>query len=336
MLAQLDTDYIKCRPGKIWPRLLAYALFEGRPLTTRGRWINPAVFASYRLIHALPLPAPDVAPIFIYGTGRAGTTALGKVLGLHSECGFLNEPKALWQAALGDDDLIGSYSTRLGRYRMNADDADTKKIRRLRRAYATFQRLSGSSRVVDKYPELIFRDGLVRMAFPKARKIILLRDGWQTAASVRAWSAEHGRPEDAADWWGKSGRKWHLLCRDILQPDPAFAAIAPHLGGITRQEDRAALEWVATMREALQLMRQADRKDLMFVRFEDLVTSPATEMGRIFGFAGLRRDDVALRYAEGHLQPQRPHPRPALHPEVEVLLAGTMQQLGYAPQEERN
>src|SRR5690606_40375856 len=49
---------------------------EGRPLTTRGRWINPLVFGLYRMAQRLPLGRPVREPAFILGMGRSGTTIL--------------------------------------------------------------------------------------------------------------------------------------------------------------------------------------------------------------------------------------------------------------------
>ncbi|MGR3343711.1 MAG: sulfotransferase [Paracoccaceae bacterium] len=145
-------------------------LFEGRPLTTRGRWINPLVFAGYRLWSALPLRGRELRPIFILGVGRSGTTVLGTILALHQDVGYLNEPKALWHAALGNDDLIGSYSDQPGRYRMTRADAGAQPVRRLHRNYRAFLWLSRSRRVVDKYPELLFRNAMIDAAFPGAKK----------------------------------------------------------------------------------------------------------------------------------------------------------------------
>lgn len=138
MVAQIDANFIRARPWKIWSRLLAYALFEGRPLTTRGRWINPLVFAGYRLWAVLPLKRRDLRPIFVMGVGRSGTTVLGTILALHRDVGYLNEPKALWHAALGDDDLIGSYSAVPGRYKMSGVDGHNGRSVRLRRFYRAF------------------------------------------------------------------------------------------------------------------------------------------------------------------------------------------------------
>ena len=223
MVAQIDATFAKARPWKVWPRLLAYVLFEGRPLTTRGRWINPLVFAGYRLWSAWPLRDREVRSIFILGVGRSGTTVLGTILALHRDVGYLNEPKALWHAALGDDDLIGSYSDRPGRYRMTRSDAGARPVRRLHHYYRAFLWLSGSRRVVDKYPELLFRTDLIDAAFPGARKILLLRNGADTCQSIAAWSARLG--SDRCDWWGHNRRKWHLLVEQLGAVDVHLSSI---------------------------------------------------------------------------------------------------------------
>ena len=36
MIAQINPNYIKTRPMKALTRLMSYALFEGRPVTTKG------------------------------------------------------------------------------------------------------------------------------------------------------------------------------------------------------------------------------------------------------------------------------------------------------------
>ncbi len=98
MPAQLDSLYIRTRPTKAVSRLISYALFEGRPLTTRGRWINPLVFALSGTLKTLPQIKKVKKPIFIIGMGRSGTTILGVVMSMHRDVGFLNEPKALWHS----------------------------------------------------------------------------------------------------------------------------------------------------------------------------------------------------------------------------------------------
>ncbi len=328
MVAQIDSKFVHARPWKVWPRLLAYALFEGRPLTTRGRWINPLVFAAYRLWAWLPFANRAQDPVFILGVGRSGTTILGTILALHRDVGYLNEPKALWQAALGDDDLIGSYSQKSGRYRMDARDATARATRRLRRYYSAFLGLSRSRRVVDKYPELLFRNGLIDAVFPLARKIVLIRNGMDTCQSVQRWCDRHAR-RDTTDWWGLKRRKWHILVDELVVSDPALARDAPAIRALTRQVDMAAVEWIVTMREALRLHRARDQKT-MFVRYEELAACPQRVMREILAFCVLSPDQTMLDYAQDVLRPRPPYPPVALDPAVQPHMAETMERLGYA------
>ncbi len=326
MIAQLDADFIRARPWKIWPRLLAYLVFEGRPLTARGRWINPAVLLGYKLWASLPWSQAPIAPIFILGVGRSGTTMLGKILGLHPDVGFLNEPKALWHAALGDDDVIGTYSHSDGRIRMGAEDATSAKIRRLRRFYRAFAFASNSRRVLDKYPELLFRSELVAKAFPDAVMIVILRDGWQVAASISDWSQRHG--QNGVEWWGRDRRKWRLIQRELIEPDAELADLAGILDGVTRHEDMAALEWIVTMREVLR-QRQYDHRRLHLLRYEDLVSAPAETISAVLEFCGLASDALTIRYAVARLQVPTPRRAPDLHPLIAAKMRETMIALGY-------
>ncbi len=328
MVAQIDRSFIQARPGKVWPRLLAYALFEGRPLTTRGRWINPLVLAGHRLWPMLPIRAAPLDPVFILGLGRSGTTVLGTILALHRDVGYLNEPKALWHAALGNDDLIGSYSRVPGRYRMTARDATAGRCRRLRRSYAAYLGLAGCRRVVDKYPELLFRTELIDAVFPRARKLMLIRNGLDTLQSIDAWSRRHGQTgARPVDWWGRNRRKWHLLVDELIAPDAFFADALPAIRTLSRQTDMAAIEWIATMREARRLRKRDD--DVLFIRYEDLTAHPRPVMREILAHCALPDDEKMLRYAEKVLRPRPPHGAVRLHPRIAPLFRETMSTLGY-------
>lgn len=326
MVAQLDSAFIKKRPWKVWSRLVAYLAFEGRPLTTRGRWINSAVFFGYGLWARLPLGRPTKPPIFIMGVGRSGTTILGKILALHRDLGYLNEPKALWQAALRDDDLIGSYSSQPGRYRMTGRDVTAKKEQRLTRFYKAYQFLSVSKRTVDKYPELLFRAGLIERIFPGAPMILLTRSGTDICRSVETWSDQHG--DTQADWWGRDGQKWQLLVDQLVRPDPRFAGLAAAAEQMSGQTDRAALEWIVSMSEAEELLASGHHNMLM-VRYEDLVDDPHGTLHQICSHCGLPPDTAMLNYASTVLRAASPHPPPRLHPALADWFAQTMERLGY-------
>lgn len=330
MPAQLDWHYIRTRPTKLYPRLMSYVFLEGRPLTTSGRWFNPVVFGLYELAKRLPEIKKVEEPVFILGTGRSGSTIFGKVLSMHPHIAFLNEPKALWHAAYPHEDVIGSYTLADAHYRLDEAAASPTVRQQIRNAYGYGLALTAARRILDKYPELIFRIPFVQTIFPDAKFIFLSRNGWDTVQSITQWSLRKGLQtgQETHDWWGVDNRKWHLLLRDIVRPDPAFAACLSVVEQFDRHEDMAAVEWIATMREALRWQEQQPGL-LHHVRYEDLLDDPRTALAAVFEFCNLPSDEVTLDYAESVLTKAEPKPPGRVHPAIEELFAETNQKMGY-------
>ena len=331
MVAQIDGSYIRTRPSRLWARLLSYVLFEGRPLTTRGQWINPLVFAGFAAARALPQMKRVAAPVVILGAGRSGTTIRGVLMSMHRDVGFLNEPKAMWHAALsGGEDLIGSYDRGPARYRLDATDATPAVARAMHRQYGAYLRATLTRRVVDKYPELVFRLPFVRALFPDARFLFIARGGWDTCGSIRGWSARLGetRGGELHDWWGADGRKWRLLVEQIVPEHPDLAPHADEMMGWTAQEHRAVVEWIVTMREGLALAR-AHPDCVLHVPYEALCADPRGWMTRIAAFCGLAQDETFVEHAARTLSPAPPRAPFALPACLDAPFAQTMAALGY-------
>jgi len=330
MIAQIDYAYIKMRPTKLVSRLVSYALFEGRPVTTRGQWINPLLFAHFALEKRLPQMKRVEKPIFILGTGRSGTTILGILLSMHRDVGFLNEPKALWHAIYQDEDVIGSYSRDVAHYRLDASDVCEEVKCSAHHLFGAYLASVFSARLVDKYPEMIFRVPFVREIFPDARFIFLVRNGWDTCASIDKWSARCGEQANGEvhDWWGVNHRKWKLMLKELIEPDAYFDAIKETSYSFDRHTDMAALEWVVTMREGMSRM-QENGEAIRMVRYEDLVETPRQTLAEIAAFAGLAEDETYLRYGEAVLRPAPRHGEFDMHPAVRPLFDETMRALGY-------
>jgi len=315
----------------LWSRLLSYALFEGRQVTTKGQWINPLVFAHFAVEKRLPQLRRVEKPVFVLGTGRSGTTVLGMVLSMHREVGFLNEPKALWHAIHPEEDLIGSYSRGAAHYRLGEADAGCETRRTASRLFGAYLAATFSRRVVDKYPELIFRAPFVKALFPDARFLFLVRNGWDTCHSIEAWSGRLGEQvaDETHDWWGVNRRKWNLLVGQVVAEHPDLATHAEEMRSWTNQTDMAAVEWIVTMREGLQLLQRVPN-DVMRVDYEELCRSPRRQMSRIAAFLELSADDEPfLRYAEQTLRPAPEKAPFVLSPLIEDAFHQTMSQLGY-------
>ena len=331
MIAQINPLYIKTRPLKVLTRLMSYAFFEGRPVTTKGRWINPLVFSILRRVTANNYRyKPVKKPIFILGTGRSGTTILGIVLSMHREVGYLNEPKAMWHLIYPHEDIIGNYSQAAAKYRLTSEDVTDEMRQCAARLFGAYLTATRSERLVDKYPELIFRIDFVRALFPDARFIFLVRNGWDTCRSIATWSENLGVQVNSEkhDWWGVEDRKWKLLVEQLVETEPAFSEIANEIKHFERHLDRAAIEWIITMREGLGLM-QTSSDCMHLIRFEDLTLAPDKTLGALCDFCELPTDSTFREYARQTL-----HPVPArkpfdVHPKIAPIFRDTMEKLGY-------
>ncbi len=270
-------------------------------------------------------------PVFIVGMGRSGTTLLGQVLAAHPAIGFLNEPKAMWHCIRPDEDVIGSYAPiGTGRLYLDAGDAAPAVVERAHALFARYLRMSRSRRVVDKYPELIFRTGFVRAIFPDARFLIAIRSPGRVLPSVATWSDSHER--DGANWWGLRDRKWEAIWREAVAGREDNGDIAAlDLGGETDDRVRAAVEWLVTARAGLELARRDPLS--MVVRYEDLVLHPRSTVARILGFCGLPGSPRTERYAEAVARPgsargAQPEAASGLPGPIEVMLANTWEEFG--------
>jgi hypothetical protein len=298
MIAQLDRDTVRNFPGRSAARIVSYLMFEGRPLTTTGQWWNPVTFSNLRLGTRIGRRSP-VAPVFIIGMGRSGTTLLGRLLGVHPEVGFMNEPKALWHLVRADEDVIGSYApAETGRLYLDEEDATPAVRERARAMFGWFQTLSRSVRVVDKYPELIFRRDFVRAIFPDARFLVATRGPERTLSSVVRWSQVNG--DGSADWWGLRDQKWRIMWDQGVETQERNADLRRLSLGET-QDDlvRAAVEWTVAMREATDSACETDTK---IVSYERLAGSPVAELTDILDFCGLGKSDATLGYAAKTVQ----------------------------------
>jgi hypothetical protein len=330
VIAQLDSSYIRIRPWKIWSRMISYLLFEGRPLTTRGRWINPFVFLFLKTGKRLPIFKRVKKPIFIIGTGRSGTTMLGKILSIHRDVGWLNEPKALWHVAYPEEDLIGNYSDGNAFYTLTEKHVAPEIKKSLHTLYSLYLTITFSNRVLDKYPELIFKVPFVKAIFPDAKFIFLIRNGWDACQSVNAWSKRFGKESESetVDWWGINRRKWRLLVEQVL---PDYQDLYPHKEQIfnwTDQRQMAALEWIVTMREGLKIIERFPH-DVLKVHYEDLVQNFSEEIMRIIKFLELESDNCVLSYGKNILKPLSHYEPFNLNPEIEKPFLEVMEKLGY-------
>jgi len=328
MIAQLSMDYITWKPSKVFPRLLSYFFFEGRPATTRGRWFNPITMLSLRTASRSSLREEAESPVFITGTGRSGSTILGLVLSMHRDVGFLNEPKALWHVVNPNDDLIGSYTLNHASYFLDETDAIEPIASKVKSIYSSFIRLSGSSKIVDKFPEMIFRIEFLLKLFENPRFIFLYRNPVDTILSTARWSEEHKDIVKHEDWWGVNKRKWKLLVTQVVVQDEYLSPYLEEIAGFTNAVDMAAVEWIVTMNQGLKMMEQYP-EHILPVKFEDLTSQPAITLRDICSFCGLHEEQKFISFGMKALKLKPAKKEIDVHPLLRDSLEKLSKKLGY-------
>jgi hypothetical protein len=301
MIAQLDKFFYSLSKRKTITRLKSYFFWEGRPLTTKGQWVNPFIFFIFKLRLKLHRKNKVVKPIFILGTGRSGTTILGLTMGIHKDVGFLNEPKAMWFFINPKDDLIGSYTNGFAEYRLDCDPISKDVEFKAHKLFSSYLTSVNEKRVVDKYPEMIFRKKYLEAIFPDAKFIFLTRNGYDTCFSIDNWSKRLGVSSSGGvhDWWGEDDRKWEFLCRDIIAHD---IELSPYLKDISKYKDhthRAAVEWIVTMKEGLKISNDTNVHTL---KYEEFVSSKNVRC-ELLEFCELSKDMNFDKYCQLVLTP---------------------------------
>lgn len=331
MIAQLDTIYLRLRPLKLWDRLISYALFEGRPLTTSGRWINPLVFGLFSFQKKLPKLKVVQKPIFILGTGRSGTTLTGMLLSIHKDVGYLNEPKAIWHSIFPYEDIVGNYTIKAGSYRLDPELINDVSIEEIRKIYGCYLAVLGKSRVADKYPELVFRVDFVKKIFPDALFLVVTRNGLNTAASIEKWSIMNGRKKEDVleDWWGKNQRKWNILVDELIREDDVLGEHVNSFADMKDDKNRGAAEWYLSMKEALRL-QQVYPDTVKIMRYEDLTREPVETLQTISKFLQLEPDSKVLEYAEKIVKHSDEISQVKLHEVLHQPFMDVMHRLGYS------
>lgn len=249
MPAQIDNIYLKRAGWKgLVKRYFAWYV-EGRPLTTRFRFLN--IFSRFTIKSMMLFGRflnKDITVIHVIGLGRSGTTYLGKILGLMNSAVFLNEPKLAWSFAWREDDIIGSYSKR-GFYKEHLKH-EGKRYQLLLRFYQSVAFIMRSRIIVDKYPEVIFRVKYLSRFFLKKTTLVYAHRDWRDVVnSIPKWNLRHANK--TSNWWGLHDRKWKCISNELI------ACSKYDLIKYKESKDdmiRAFVEWILTVEEFLGLI----------------------------------------------------------------------------------
>ena len=123
-------------------------------------------------------------------------------------------------------------------------------------------------------------------------------------------------------------RKWRLLLDQIVAFDSAFNDSYEEIKHFSRQVDMAAVEWIATMREGLQLTERLPQK-VRLIHYEDLANRPLETLSEVLEFCELPTDEDLITYASKVLSKAPARAPIKLTPSIQTLFAETMKSRGY-------
>jgi hypothetical protein len=244
---------------------------------------------------ALDDRAPERAPAFVIGSGRSGTTALGRALGASPELKYFFEPVDRWFAISPATDYGGMFSAKSGRCALGSVDVDDAVRRRFRRVFRSA--LVDGRQMVEKTPINAFRIGFLDAIDPRTKYIEIRRDGVDVVRSILQLSRKSdynvlGRGR-ANRWWGPNDCKWNSLASHVGTLDIEPEYLVPEAEFATR----GAIEWIASVKAVERASeRLGDR--LHRVKYSDLVARPEPTLEQIAAFVGVAPGDWIKRAAE--------------------------------------
>lgn len=113
-------------------------------------------------------------PIIILGAPRSGTTFLGDLLARHSTLRYFIEPSPVWRRGNeGRSDVL------------KPGHARPEVVARIRQYFETVCQEEKKPRILEKTPQNCLRVPFVDAVFPDAQYVHILRNGYESALSIR-------------------------------------------------------------------------------------------------------------------------------------------------------
>lgn len=228
----------------------------------KDRWVGWSWLLKESL---LPTWRSENAPILVGGCGRSGTTLVQVMLDAHPDLCCVRESSILQPGKLDTAKLAARIGLPVDRLRALADSS-ARHGEFVERVFEEYCQVVGKPRWADKSPRNVRRLKTIYKHFPRARFVHLIRDGRDTACSLRT----------------------HPRFRRLEGPDSPLVEL-----DTWKPMEDCARRWVEDVSAGLAWRGHPGYTEL---RYEDLATDPEGSLRRIFDFLGVRWAPEVLDY----------------------------------------
>lgn len=276
-------------------------------------------------------------PIILLGSGRSGTSLLGRLFSRHPDVAYLPEPRPIW--------MYGNSYRR--DHLLTEADLKPRIARYIDGRFSAFLEESGRPRFAEKTPSNCLRIRFIRALYPDCRIIHIYRDGRDVVRSMlkiqekkprRGILRDRMRTTPVWEWpsylpmlmrtyWrtnlrGKSATYWGAQPPGWKQ----WTDLPAHMV--------VAHQWGALVERAIEDGRNLPRESYLEIRYERLIREPHLCIEEMCDFVGLAPNQEMSKLADERIDPNRPAKwRSTLSPrqedEISELLEPTLRKLGY-------
>lgn len=244
---------------------------------------------------------------FFIGSGRSGTTLLGRLFDQHPEVLYLFEPYHAWAAIEPRSDVTNFHVRTDGLFFMDEGQAVPEARTRFVRTMLRSVRDANRRMLIEKTPHNVCRIGFIEALVPdvsRTRYVHIVRDGVDIARSIGRLATVgtyriFGKP-NYNQWWGLSGCKWTSLARD----GAAHGYFPTEVGSLTNDAQRGAYEWLCSIGEA-DRWRERLGPRMLEIRYADLTSQPREVVAEVCRHLGISCEPAWLERSITQVQPER-------------------------------
>lgn len=283
------------------------------------------------------------SPIIIIGAPRSGTSVLGRILSQHPDLAYSNEPRLIWR-----------YGNDAKSDMLLVSDARPAVKAYVQEKFRLFVESNSKKRLLEKTPSNALRVDFVREIFPESKMIHIIRNGYDSALSIRDyWNGftsglSYSKIDGEQSILRQRLREIHpsqipyytreFLARAVGRRlgigqvlwGPRFPGMADYvceLGVLSV----AAMQWRLCVETACSQGRTMGDGYYREIRLEELT---ADCVGSLFDFCNLDVNSETKAYYESHFEGRKSGARKANASknelvEISNLIAPTMDWLGY-------